>query len=340
MDNNLLKYIQDGQLGYNKALPIGIEDPKEALIGVLPKHYYLIGADSGVGKTTFTDFNFLLTPYFNKPENIDVQWFYYSLELGASMKKMSWLNYVIHKEEGVILPLSDLAGFKGNKLTSKQLELIEKYSPIVEKLAEDIRLVDDTVNPTRIYYELMDFAKKNGKLHYKKYEADGKQLEKLVGYTPNNPNQRVIIIVDHIALLASENNKNTKQTMDLLSEYMVKFRNIFGYTPVIVQQFNTSQEAQSRTQNKNTMRITPGKSDFGDSTYTWRDCDIALGGVCPARYEIASFRGYNVNELKESLTFWFLIKNRWIGKSEVYALERLRDLPILKKPNNGINSNQ
>ena len=71
MRSQLQDYITQGQQGLNKALPIGINDPTEAFIGILPSHYYLIGADSGVGKTTFADFNFLLTPYFeNKNDEL------------------------------------------------------------------------------------------------------------------------------------------------------------------------------------------------------------------------------------------------------------------------------
>lgn len=331
MRSQLTDYILQGQEGLNKALPIGIDDPTDALIGILPSHYYLVGADSGIGKTTFADYNYLLTPYFeNKDSEFDVDWFYYSLELGASMKMMSWLNYVIYKEEKKIIPLTDIAGFKGTKLTTEQLDLIEKYIPTIEALKNDINFSDDTINPTGIRAELMDYAKKNGEFIYEKYQIDGKTHQKIVDYIPNNPKKRTIIIVDHIALLGVESGKSTKQLMDLLSEYAVWFRNKCGFTFVMVQQFSTNLENNSRSQNRNDLRIIPTRSDFGDSTYTYRDADIVVGGVCPAKFEIASYRGFDINEYGESLTFWYVIKNRWIGKLREYPLERQRDLPMFK----------
>lgn len=328
----LLEQVKRGQQGLNKALPIGIKDPKDALIGILPSHYYLIGADAGVGKTTFTDYNFVLTPYFNQPDDIDIQWFYYSLELGASMKKASWLNYVIWREEKKLIPIDDLLGFKGTILTEEQMFLIEKYTPVVEKLAADVRLHDDSINPTGIYHELLDFAEKNGNFTYEDYEIRGVKHKRRTSYIPDNPRQRVIVVIDHLALLSSEQNKSRKELMDLMSEYAIKLRNLCGFTFVIVQQFSTAQEAQSRSQNKNQMRITPGRSDFGDSTYTYRDAEVVIGGVCPAKFEFENYRGYDIKQFGESLTFWFVIKNRWIGKNTVYPLKRVRDLPILTEP--------
>lgn len=337
----LLDFIEHGQQGLNRGLPIGLDDPRDAMIGVLPSHYYLVGADSGVGKTTFADYNFLLTPYFEKPDDVDVQWFYYSLEIGAAMKKAAWLNYIIHREEGVTIPVTDLAGFKGTKLTSEQMRLIRKYSPMVEQLAKDIRLHDDDINPTGIYFDLLDFAEKNGKFIYETKNIKGQQTEVRKDYIPNDPNQRVIVIIDHLALLSSEKGKKKKELMDLMSEYAKFFRNKCGYTFVIIQQFNTSLENNSRSQSRNEQRIVPTRLDFGDSTYTYRDADIVIGGVCPAKFEYTSYRNYNIALFGESLTFWFVIKNRWIGRLTNYPLVRQRDLPIMLSPdvNNSSNSN-
>ena len=328
----LNQYIEKGQSGLNRALPMGIHDPNNAVIGVLPSHYYLIGADSGVGKTTFADYHFLIPPYFNPVDDIEVDWFYYSLELPLPMKMLSWLNYIIYINENETLPLTDIAGFTGKKLSQRQLDLIDKYTPVVEKLIDDINIHADSINPTGIHAELFEFAKKNGTFVYEEYEVGTEKKQRITGYLPDNPNKRVIVIIDHLALLSSERGKNKKELMDKMSEYAIWFRNICGFTFVMVQQFNTSLESNSRSNNRNSQRITPSKVDFGDSTYTYRDADVVIGGVCPAKFEIATYRGYNITEYKESLTFWFLIKNRWIGRNFVYPLERIRDVPILTFP--------
>lgn len=312
----LREFIHNGIRGFNEAIPTALHDPNEAFIGILPKHYYLIGADSGVGKTTFTDYYFLLHPYFNSNrENID--WFYYSLELGKEMKLASWLNYLIHKKENKIIPLTELAGFKKEKLTEENAEIVFRHLPEIEKLAEKIRLQTDGVTPDDIKRDLLEYASENGEIIYEK--------NKVKDYIPKNPKKKTIIIVDHIALLTGD---DTKKSMDKLSAIAVDFRNKFGFTFVFCQQFNSTQETQSRTQNKNTMRISPGKSDFGDSTYTYRDADVVFGGVCPANYEIPQFRNFDIAQYKKALTFWFLIKNRWIGVTDVYSLQRQKDVPI------------
>lgn len=328
----ILDFVERGQQGLNKALPFDIPDPNDVLIGVLPRHYYLIGADSGIGKTTIADYNFVLYPYFHKPDDLDVQWFYYSLELGAAMKQAAWLNYVIHREEGEIIPVTDIAGFKGTKMTDHQMHLIRKHSPTIEKLASDIRLHDDDINPTGIYKDLLDFAEKNGKFVYEEKIIKGEKIRVRKDYIPDNPNQRVIVVIDHLALLSSEQGKDKKGLMDLMSEYAKFFRNKCGYTFVIIQQFNTSLESNSRTNNRNNQRVIPSKLDFGDSTYTYRDADIVMGGICPAKFEMPTFNNYRIADYGEALTFWYVIKNRWIGKHGVFPLVRVRDLPVLTSP--------
>ena len=59
-------------------------------------------------------------------------------------------------------------------------------------------------------------------------------------YEPDDTDEYVFIIVDHVSLLDSERNLTLRETINKLSEYMVICRNRYNYIPVIVQQQSTN----------------------------------------------------------------------------------------------------
>ena len=88
-------------------------------------------------------------------------------------------------------------------------------------------------------------------------------------YIPNNPNEYIIPIVDHVGLLQEERGMNLKMTIEKLSEYFVILRNRYSITPVLVQQQNmetTNLEAFKAN------KIRPTISGLSDSKYTAKDC--------------------------------------------------------------------
>lgn len=326
------KYIQDGLDGLYKPLRNAIVRNKNLLNGVQKSTYYVIGASSGVGKSSITDWLFLLSPWIYE-DTSHVKWFYYSFEMSKRDKFLLWLCTYIFIKEGVSIDYNVLAGNNyPDKPTDDELKLINKYTPDLEKLFEDIHFVDDKMNPTGIYIEVRDWLRANGKEIKEKFIDDnGVEGEKLIDYIPNNPKQHVIVIIDHVSLLKQEQGKSLKDTIDLLSsEYLIRLRNKYAVSPVVVQQFTFDAITyQTRAIVSGTTDVEPTQGDFGDSKYPSRDANVVIGLMSPALIKARNYKGYQISGqrgFRRRLVTVHLLKSRF-SITGAFALYRDSSFP-------------
>lgn len=330
---NFNDFIKGGLIGKNEGIKTGVPAFDESFYGILKGKMYTIAAGSSTGKSTIVDSAFFLYPYFNSDKRI--KFIYFSFELSEIVKRTKWLNYVLAAQEGITIPEDVVAGYGDTKMTTEQLELVERYIPVVDKIFEDIDFYQDTMNPTGIHSMLYEYAEKNGKFIKEDYEdKNGKIQQKHVGYEPNDPDQRTIVIIDHIGLCSPERGLNDKkQIIDKASDYLKWFRNICGFSPVIIQQFNNNLQSINRDPRAQEY-YTPQQIDLGGSSYTFQDSDVVIGGVNPGVFDIPTYLGYQIlgttakAGLGRSASFWYVMKNRDFGKFKIAALYR-DDAPIM-----------
>lgn len=338
------KFVERGTKGLNEGIKTGIETFDKSFFGILPSSMYIICGGSGVGKSTLTDSNFFLYPYFTTDKN--VKFIYFSFELSEIKKKIKWLNYIIAKEEGITIPEEVIGGYGDRKLTTYELELIDRYLPKVEKIFEDIDFYADPINPTGIRAILYEYAEKNGKFIFDKSkpykDANGKTQYPHEKWIPNDPNQRTVIIIDHIALATEEKGATTeKAIIDKIAVYMRWFRNMCGFTPILIQQFNNALQSINRDP-RSQEYYTPQQVDMGGSSYTFREAEIVIGGINPGVFDIKKYHKYqilDVYDVKGNLkikglgrgaSFWFIMKNRDFGNHPVAKLYR-GDVPMMQE---------
>lgn len=150
-----------------------------------------------------------------------------------------------------------------------------------------------------------------------KYNLDPakyKDFWKYSHYTPHNPNQHVICIVDNINCMVPDKFEGSlKEAMDNFM-YNYARKNIakhWNWTVVAVQQNVGGAEEQSFTFKGDSIieKLTPSLNQLGDSKLTQRACHLIYGLFDPSRYGIDEFMGYNINRLKDSVRFLFVLKN-------------------------------
>lgn len=321
MSKAWLEHIKAGMAGRNVGLPNCFDRFNKFLYGTQRATYYAIGGAPGSGKSAFTDDNFVLTPFFafkNDPANagkpFKVKWFYYSFEVPEFSKRSKWMAYLLYHVHGIKLDASLIdSKDANNKLPQAVYEKIEALDSIMDELFSHITLVQDLENPTGIRNDVIKYANDNGVTHYEPYTTlDGKEAKRRTGYTANDPEERVIIIVDHAALLKKERSFGTKENIDKLSEYMIDLRNMYKYTPVVVCQFNKglSNIERIKLSIKDGYEITPILEDFKDTGNIGQDCNVALGVFNPAKYNIMTYRDYDVSKMMDSFRTIHLMKNR------------------------------
>jgi len=320
----LLDTIEDGKLGKNTGIPTGFTELDYYLGGLRRSKYILIGSNTGVGKTAFVDYAFIISPLFWLLDNPDstkkLKVFYYSFEIDINSKLVKWASLLLYIKEGIIVDPELIISAKRTKdkseiefipkETEDAIKLLEPYYKYIE---ENIEIYDYSINPTGIYKQTKQYFEENGKWEETTKIIEGKE-RKVKFYVANNPEQITLLVIDHYGLIKSEQIAGTttkstkKQSIDKLDEYCIELRNNYGLSPVLISQFNRDIADINRIKTGN---IRPNLEDFKESGNTQESANIVIAPFYPARYDLPSYKGYMLGEgIGKLIRFVYIIKNR------------------------------
>ena len=292
------------------AIPWSLPRLSSVLPGIVQGRYNLLSANSKVGKTQICDFLYVYQPIEwlmnNRHSNIRLKILYFSLEMSKEEKITSVISYKLFKDYNVIISPQNLQSmFNGYILDEKILSIIES-KPFQAWLREFNQIVDyhdEIRNPFGIYNIVKSYAESHGHYEYKEMDWQNPttgQYEKrqvVDRYVPDDPNEYVIVIVDHISLLSPEKGESLRDAMGRFSsEYCLKFRDRFNYIPVVVQQQSADSERQEFTRAGGTIidKLKPSPDGLGDNKATARDVNLMLSLFWPARYGITAYNGWDL----------------------------------------------
>ena len=285
--------VNKGLGDFNRGIPMGF-DRLTRYVGIRKGMYYLIGGNTGSGKTSFIDDAFVLNPVdwaMSKEgiaSGIKVKVWYRSMERSRTYKMAKWVSRKIFLDQGIIIPVGKILGWN-EKMTKDEHDLFLYYRDYVDQLSEIVTIIDGPENPVGIAKELKAYAEENGKIE---------QLDKWNKiYIPNDPTQITIVVLDHIGLLKTTKDHPTKKdSIDKMSDELRYARDFYGYSPVLVSQFNRSISNPSRIKNGD---VEPQLEDFADSSATQNDADVVMALFDPMRYKVADPSGYDLDKLKD-----------------------------------------
>lgn len=292
------------------AIPWSLPRLSRVLPGISQGRFNLISANSKVGKTQACDFLYMYQPIewylANQNKGVKLKILYFSLEMAKEEKITAVISYKLFKDYGVIVSPENLQSmFNGYILDDKILRIIEStpFQKWLEQFESIVSFYDDTRNPFGIFNIVKTYAENNGKYVYKqrifKDPLTGENKEKTVidYYIPNDPNEYVIIIVDHISLLTPEKGESLREAMGRFSsEFCLKMRDLWGYIPTIVQQQAPDSEKQEFTRAGGTIidKLKPGPDGLGDNKAIARDVNLMLSLFWPARYGIKEYHDWDL----------------------------------------------
>ena len=314
MSFELLKHeVELGLSGRNNGIPMGF-DRLNRYIGIRKSMYFLVGGLTGSGKTSFIDDAFVLNPFdwyiMQKAPNIKLRIIYRSMERSRTYKLAKWVSRKIFLDHAMIVPVSKLLGWN-EKMTKDEHDLFLMYEDYMNQMNDVITIIDGPENAVGVAKELKAHALQNGRIE----QVD--EFNKR--YFPNNDNEITIVIIDHIGLLKTTKDQTTKkQAIDKMSDELRYARDFYGYTPVVVSQFNRDISNPIRIKNGD---VEPQLEDFAESSQTQNDADVVLALFDPMRYKVADPSGYALDKLKDEFGAKYfrnlrLIKNSY-GEDDV-----------------------
>lgn len=310
---NLKDRINDGLEGKYSGLNNGFNRLNEVVFGVQRRCYTLLGGNSGTFKTTLCDYIVLNAIEDAIKKNIKLTVFYYSFEIDKITKQCNWLSQIINRKYNVVIDPETIKGLGTKRLTEYEKQLVQDEIPYVESLFDSIKFRFTPINPTGIYNELWKFGEENGKIIEESYnykdESKDVQGKRVIGYIPDNPDAYVLVIMDHMALMKKERGYQTKEVIDKYSEYCTHLKNLFGFSFINIQQFNSQMSSVERVKFKG-VDLSPQQSDFKDSTNPYADADVVFGIMCPYKLDLVTNLGYDILRLKDKMIHLKVIKNR------------------------------
>lgn len=304
MDSFIEKY-ERGKAGKNKSIPMGFKRLTKH-VGLRSQVYYLVGGYTGSAKTTLIDDAFVLNPIYwyiqnRQKSNFELKIIYFSQERSKAYKIARWISRTLFMNEGIILPIDIILGWEREPNKEEQ-EYIDRYLPYISSLFEDIiEIHEGPKKPGAMFRIIKEFAESRGEETEKEFtRKNGTKYKKKV-YIPDNPNELVIIVVDTINLTVPENKEdgsitNSKETIDKASEYMRMGRDKYGYSPVVVSQFNREIANPMRLKAGD---VQPQLEDFSGSAGTQNDAEVIMALFDPMRYKVSDVYGYDLEKLKE-----------------------------------------
>lgn len=272
--------------------------------------YYLISGSAKASKSKITNYLFVFNNIlfaYNNPNLVRIKIFYALLEETAEdliMKFMSYLLYIFDHKRVDIKTLKSID--KDRVVNSDIIELLGtlQYQSVLNFFDDHVQFISDRT-PTGIWDVVNSYAEKHGTVHYRK--AKESNIEEFDYYVPDDPDEYVEIVVDHVGKLDNERGLDDRETINVLSKGMIKFRNYYKYIPVIVQQQN---DKVINLDALKANRIRPNQSGLLGSQETARDCNVMIGIMNPKSFEIPQYLGYDITKLKDNIRFLEIVLGR------------------------------
>lgn len=315
----IVRNSENHAMGYFNCIPFENLDVLEGLIpGVEQDTYYILTANSGVGKSKLCRSLFIHQPWMyvrNHPEyDIKLEIFYFSLEESKKKVVLSEISKYLYKTYGKIISIKQLQSRgRYNFMDKETLEQISEAEDYVNAFLETVRIIDNVRSPTAIFEYMRNHAAEIG-IFYDRFgrplsdedqklikKGDPKTLSKIGGYRKKHSKHYVIVITDHVSLLSPETvggkTLTQWQTISKFSnEYCISLRDKYGFTVVNVQQQASAKEQVEYNYKGQTIqeKLEPSLDGLGDNKTTQRDANIILGLFSPFRYGIEEHGGYDI----------------------------------------------
>lgn len=197
---NFVTEFQQGKLGNNYGLTTGISALDKGINRIQKKTSYGVAAAPKVGKTTWVDYSFVLSPYLEAEKNgtlDDVEWIYWSFEIDRVNKEFKFAAFFMaydykiysfkHKDVTYQMNQDYLQGKQLHKLPNGDSEMIPiqpehetllreiylnriiplfgEFDQYGKKLSQGkITFIEERDNPTGMWKLLLHKAKANGRM--------------------------------------------------------------------------------------------------------------------------------------------------------------------------------
>lgn len=314
--DDLYTNIQKGKLGQNVGLSMGLDKLDLLTYGLNKGWMYVWAGDSGSGKSSLVLYATVYQPfqqYLQSNKSIDLHFLLFSFELSAEVLLTKLLSIYLWDTFKKEISFEKILSLR-EPITDDEYQYVQQALPWLRELEKHCEIVDKPVTAKHMYGICKDWASKFGT--FTKGETVGGYTKEY--YKPNNPEQYLIVNVDHIKLLKTDTNNTVKQEIDDASNYLITLRNKCNFTVNIVQQLNRNFKSSARRQeitNRSALQL----DDLSDSSGPAQSAELVIGIWHPFREHQSKCEGYDIRQLLDNVRFLHILKHRYGISDRVIA---------------------
>jgi replicative DNA helicase len=305
--------VNRGAQGYNKGLPMGFPKLEEYIAGIQKGRYDVIFAEPGCGKSSIVWYSYIMYPYDhcfkNKGKIKDtVKIRLYSLEVSAEEVVAKLVALKLFTDYGILVDSKYIFSKGNNRINGDIYKKINEMASYFDEMFKHVTIIDRPMTPSNIKDDVIKFARENGTVEE---DEDGK-----IKYTPNDPDQTILIITDTVGNLKVEpinGIASVKTTIDLHSAHCRDiFRNQLGFSCVNVSHSNRAMDDINRGRYG---ELFPKMSDIKETNMLAQDANLVMTLFDPTNHinpnnNLDKFMDYDILKLKNRFRAVGILKNR------------------------------
>lgn len=304
--NSLIHQITLGREGKNWGYSMGLPKLESIVDGVTQSNYTLVFSPTGSGKTSIALYSYIYKPLMEHLNDGKFKVIYYSLEMSAELLFAKLLSMYIFETYGIEISTKELLSKKkGYQLSDEYYEIVKECLPWLHKVEKIITIYDKALNAETLSVTLKEELEKLGKF----IEHEGGRLT----YEPDVEDAVTLVVIDHLSLVRRSNGRSLKDEMDLISSYLVTYRNRCKISPLVIMQANrNSSSMERRKEGMNNLTI----NDTKDTGAPAQDAEVIISLFNPFRERLNTYKGYDIKQLEGNFRVITVLKNRY-GESDV-----------------------
>lgn len=299
--------------------------------------------------------------------SIDWNCMMFVMERSIQDRMLRWQSWFIYKDTGLLISPKAIMGRDGRGKLDRTIQYkVDSYRDEVSEIRSRMRMFDGRITPDLIKRQIALKGKQLGTLYradgtgvlkddglvyikkfdpkvtrdsqdgpemYVELEHKGKKFTLAVDeheYFPNKPNSYFYIIMDGLGLVDYKGYKNLKEAIDEVVATLQDARDVYGFSPVVVSQFNRGISNIERLKlHKSSMG--PQESDFKDSGNGYHAADVVTALFDPYQMKAFDskglFAGYDLVSGMMAPTGYnrfrsvHVLKNTWGGAGTIVGMK-------------------
>lgn len=296
------KEVENGRLGRNHGLSIGLPKLEEITGGLTKSTFTLLFASSGVGKSSCALYSYVYIPLKEHLEDNKIKIVFFALEMKESFIIAKLLSTYLYDTYHIRISAKQILSIgKDYTLPDDVYEYVQLGYKWLEKVYKKLIIFDGAHTSDKVISEIMQILKEEGT-----FENDI--------YTPNNPEQTILAIIDHAGLLVPSNGRNKKGEIDDCANKLVVVRNKTDLSVLFIMQSNRSVANMDRKKNEAFME--PMVEDIKETGTPSEASELILAVYNPQVDKRSSYRGYQVKDMGYRFRSILVLKSRY-GENQV-----------------------